>query len=128
MSATPRAPLVLRPAQNGSHITASVRECVRAHEQNAREQTRTRERNAKHTAFLRRSAKQTSALRLLAMVLPRILVSGRTAVLGGHRSKFGIIGAGNIGATLARLLVALGHEVVLTDSRGPHTLRHLADE
>ena len=82
----------------------------------------------KHTAFLRRSAKQTSAFRLLMMVLPRILVSSRTAVLGGNRSKFGIIGAGNIGATLARLLEALGHEVVLANSRGPNTLRHLADE
>jgi len=42
--------------------------------------------------------------------------------------KVGIIGAGNIGGTLARLLVARGHEVVLANSRGPNTLRDLAVE
>jgi hypothetical protein len=33
--------------------------------------------------------------------------------------KIGIIGAGNIGGTLARRLVSLGHEVVIANSRGP---------
>ena len=42
--------------------------------------------------------------------------------------RIGIIGAGNIGGTLARRLVALGHEVSVANSRGPHTLRDLAEE
>jgi predicted dinucleotide-binding enzyme len=42
--------------------------------------------------------------------------------------KVGIIGAGMIGATLARRLTALGHEVVIANSRGPETLRELAAE
>jgi 8-hydroxy-5-deazaflavin:NADPH oxidoreductase len=42
--------------------------------------------------------------------------------------KIGIIGAGMIGGTLARLLTALGHEVVIANSRGPETLRELAAE
>ena len=42
--------------------------------------------------------------------------------------KIGIIGAGMIGATLARRLTALGHEVVIANSRGPETLRELAAE
>jgi predicted dinucleotide-binding enzyme len=32
--------------------------------------------------------------------------------------KIGIIGAGNIGATSARLFVRAGHEVALSNSRG----------
>ena len=39
--------------------------------------------------------------------------------------KIGIIGAGNIGSTLARHLAALGHEVSVANSRGPETLRDL---
>jgi predicted dinucleotide-binding enzyme len=42
--------------------------------------------------------------------------------------KIGIIGAGMIGGTLARRLVALGHQVALANSRGPDTLRRLAAE
>ncbi len=42
--------------------------------------------------------------------------------------KIGIIGAGNIGGTLARRLTALGHEVAIANSRGPETLRDLAAE
>ncbi|MDQ3743262.1 MAG: NAD(P)-binding domain-containing protein [Acidobacteriota bacterium] len=42
--------------------------------------------------------------------------------------KIGIIGAGMIGGTLARRLTALGHEVVIANSRGPETLRELAAE
>lgn len=34
----------------------------------------------------------------------------------------GIIGAGNIGGTLARLLTGAGHTVVIANSRGPETL------
>jgi predicted dinucleotide-binding enzyme len=40
--------------------------------------------------------------------------------------KIGIIGAGNIGATLARKLVASGHEIKLANSKGPDTIRDLA--
>lgn len=36
--------------------------------------------------------------------------------------KIGIIGAGHIGGTLATLLGAAGHDVVLSNSRGPETL------
>ena len=36
--------------------------------------------------------------------------------------KIGIIGAGNIGGTLASLLGAAGHDVMLANSRGPDTL------
>lgn len=39
--------------------------------------------------------------------------------------KIGIIGAGNIGSTLAKRLVALGHEVSVANSRGPETLATL---
>lgn len=37
----------------------------------------------------------------------------------------GLIGSGNIGATVARLAVEAGHEVVLSNSRGPDTLAGL---
>jgi predicted dinucleotide-binding enzyme len=42
--------------------------------------------------------------------------------------KIGIIGAGQIGGTLARRLRALGHEVSIANSRGPETLAALARE
>jgi 8-hydroxy-5-deazaflavin:NADPH oxidoreductase len=42
--------------------------------------------------------------------------------------NIGIIGAGMIGATLARKLAQLGHEVAIANSRGPETLRDLASE
>ncbi|MFI6934673.1 NADPH-dependent F420 reductase [Streptomyces sp. NPDC050287] len=42
--------------------------------------------------------------------------------------KIGIIGAGNIGGNLTRRLTALGHDVCVADSRGPHTLTALAEE
>ena len=42
--------------------------------------------------------------------------------------RIGIIGAGNIGGTLARRLTALGHEVSVANSRGPETLRELATQ
>jgi len=41
---------------------------------------------------------------------------------------FGIIGAGNIGATTARLFAGAGHRVALSNSRGPETLRDLVAE
>ncbi|WP_327343467.1 NADPH-dependent F420 reductase [Streptomyces europaeiscabiei] len=42
--------------------------------------------------------------------------------------KIGIIGAGNIGGNLTRRLTALGHDVSVANSRGPHTLTDLAEE
>ena len=42
--------------------------------------------------------------------------------------RIGVIGAGNIGGALVRGLAALGHEVSVANSRGPHTLRELAEE
>jgi hypothetical protein len=42
--------------------------------------------------------------------------------------KIGILGAGNIGATAARLFVAAGHDVAISNSRGPETLRELIKE
>ncbi|MFE9837481.1 NADPH-dependent F420 reductase [Streptomyces sp. NPDC005551] len=46
----------------------------------------------------------------------------------GRAMKIGIIGAGNIGGNLTRRLTALGHEVSVANSRGPHTLTALAEE
>jgi predicted dinucleotide-binding enzyme len=40
----------------------------------------------------------------------------------------GIIGSGNIGATLAHLFVKAGHEVAISNSRGPASLRDLVAE
>lgn len=42
--------------------------------------------------------------------------------------KIGIIGAGNIGATLARKLAACGHKVKLANSKGPQSIQNLANE
>ncbi|WP_267286735.1 NADPH-dependent F420 reductase [Kitasatospora acidiphila] len=42
--------------------------------------------------------------------------------------KIGIIGAGNIGGNLTRRFTALGHQVVVANSRGPQTLTELAAE
>ncbi|MGH7507997.1 MAG: NADPH-dependent F420 reductase [Gemmatimonadales bacterium] len=42
--------------------------------------------------------------------------------------RIGIIGAGQIGGTLARRLTALGHDVSIANSRGPASLAGLASE
>jgi predicted dinucleotide-binding enzyme len=42
--------------------------------------------------------------------------------------RIGIIGAGQIGGTLARRVTALGHDVSIANSRGPETLAALAKE
>lgn len=41
--------------------------------------------------------------------------------------KIGIIGAGNIGATAARLFVKAGDEIAISNSRGPETLAALVE-
>jgi 8-hydroxy-5-deazaflavin:NADPH oxidoreductase len=43
-------------------------------------------------------------------------------------ATIGLIGAGNIGSQIARLAVAHGHEVVVSNSRGPETLTALITE
>lgn len=40
--------------------------------------------------------------------------------------EIGIIGSGNIGSTLAGYLTALGHQVLIANSRGPETLSDIA--
>ena len=42
--------------------------------------------------------------------------------------KIGIIGAGKIGATAARLFVTAGHNIAISNSRGPESLRPLVHE
>jgi 8-hydroxy-5-deazaflavin:NADPH oxidoreductase len=55
-------------------------------------------------------------------------------MIHGHRAvaadmtTVGFIGSGMIGGTVARLSVAAGHQVVLSNSRGPETLKDLAEE
>jgi predicted dinucleotide-binding enzyme len=48
---------------------------------------------------------------------PGWLVAGMTTI--------GFIGSGNIGSTLARLALVAGHDVVMSNSRGPETLSDL---
>ena len=50
------------------------------------------------------------------------------ARLAAYVTTIGLIGSGNIGGTIARLAVAAGHDVVLSNSRGPETLTDLVDE
>jgi predicted dinucleotide-binding enzyme len=42
--------------------------------------------------------------------------------------RIGIVGAGNIGGTLARHFTQVGHEVAVANSRGPETLQDLVEE
>jgi hypothetical protein len=43
-------------------------------------------------------------------------------------TKVGFIGSGRIGGTVARLAIAAGCDVVLSNSRGPQTLKDLVEE
>ncbi|WP_433060100.1 NADPH-dependent F420 reductase [Dactylosporangium sp. CS-033363] len=43
-------------------------------------------------------------------------------------TTIGLIGSGHIGGTVARLAIAAGHDVVLSNSRGPETLADLVAE
>jgi len=43
-------------------------------------------------------------------------------------TTIGLIGSGHIGSTVARLAVSAGHDVVLSNSRGPETLQDLVEE
>ena len=64
---------------------------------------------------------------ILSLLVMTILItsSGHAAPSNARPMKIGIIGAGHIGGTLARLWVAAGHEVLLS-SRHPDELRPLA--
>lgn len=53
---------------------------------------------------------------------------GVPAVVGAVMATLGLIGSGNIGGTLARLAIPAGYDVVLSNSRGPDTLRDLVAE
>jgi predicted dinucleotide-binding enzyme len=55
------------------------------------------------------------------------MICGRRAVAAGM-TTVGFIGSGMIGGTVARLSVAAGYQVVLSNSRGPETLKDLVDE
>src|SRR5499427_2864996 len=46
----------------------------------------------------------------------------------GRMTTVGLIGSGRIGGTVARLAVAAGHQALLSNSRGPDTLKDLAAE
>jgi 8-hydroxy-5-deazaflavin:NADPH oxidoreductase len=48
--------------------------------------------------------------------------------LGRDMTTIGLIGSGHIGSTVARLAVDAGHDVVLSNSRGPETLADLVAE
>ncbi|MCV2393109.1 NAD(P)-binding domain-containing protein [Actinotalea sp. M2MS4P-6] len=43
-------------------------------------------------------------------------------------TTWGFIGSGNIGSTVAKLAVAAGHDVIMSNSRGPETLGELVAE
>lgn len=43
-------------------------------------------------------------------------------------TTIGLIGSGNIGSTVARLAVNAGHDIALSNSRGPETLQSLVEE
>lgn len=47
--------------------------------------------------------------------------------VAAYVATIGLIGSGNIGSTLAQLAVDAGHDVVLSNSRGPETLADLVD-
>src|SRR5260370_22699702 len=50
------------------------------------------------------------------------------AGVGAVMTTVGFIGSGMIGGTVARLSVAAGHQVVLSNTRGPDTLKDLVEE
>jgi predicted dinucleotide-binding enzyme len=53
---------------------------------------------------------------------------GGCAGLAVNMTTLGLIGSGRIGSTVARLAVDAGHDVVLSNSRGPDTLADLVAE
>ena len=55
-------------------------------------------------------------------------MSGRRARLPVNMTTLGLIGSGRIGSTVAKLAVDVGLDVVLSNSRGPETLKDLCAE
>jgi 8-hydroxy-5-deazaflavin:NADPH oxidoreductase len=55
-------------------------------------------------------------------------MTGRWPEFAPSMTTVGLIGSGRIGSTVAKLAIAAGHNVVLSNSRGPETLRDLVAE
>jgi EmrB/QacA subfamily drug resistance transporter len=62
------------------------------------------------------------------LVIRRRDVAGIEPQMEGREMRIGIVGAGRIGGTLARAFVGAGHEVAISNSRGPDTLGSLVEE
>ncbi len=56
-------------------------------------------------------------------VHPRRRNGADTLAVVHAMTTWGFIGSGNIGSTVARLAIAAGHDVVLSNSRGPRPSR-----
>ena len=67
-------------------------------------------------------------LRGLACQAREVRNDGSGGVVDVTMTTWGFIGSGNIGTTVARLAVAAGHDVVLSNSRGPQTLAGVVDD
>jgi 8-hydroxy-5-deazaflavin:NADPH oxidoreductase len=55
-------------------------------------------------------------------------MTGRAALVESSMTTIGLIGAGHIGSQVARVAVANGYDVVISNSRGPETLAELVAE
>jgi 8-hydroxy-5-deazaflavin:NADPH oxidoreductase len=55
-------------------------------------------------------------------------MAGRQLEFARSMTTVGLIGSGHIGSTVAKLAIAAGHNVALSNSRGPETLRDLVAE
>ena len=71
---------------------------------------------------------QQKALPILHPSFVGLLHCDNGALTEVSSMQVGIIGSGNIGNTLARNLKALGHDVLIANSRGPATLAGFATE
>jgi predicted dinucleotide-binding enzyme len=58
----------------------------------------------------------------------RVTLEQKSGAEARTRMKIGIIGAGKIGATAARLFITAGHDIAISNSRGPESLRQLIEE
>lgn len=61
-------------------------------------------------------------------VRPELRNQPSASPVGATVTTIGLIGSGNVGGAVARLSVAAGHKVVLSNSRSPETLTNLANE
>lgn len=60
--------------------------------------------------------------------VPAVRNGPQTIAAAATMTTIGFIGSGHIGSTVARLAVDAGHQVVLSNSRGPQTLPDLVDD